>query len=180
MRVISHRNSLLNSITYFISSVLVDPGDLWDGFGNVSAVLLTHAHFDHIYGLNELMEVSPQAKVFTNEIGLSMLLDARRNMSYYHETPFVFGYPDNTVVVEDGDEIPLAGGLVAKAVFTPGHNPSCVTWLVGDYIFTGDSLIPGIKTVTNLPGGDRRLAAESEKMISRLAEGRILCPGHAV
>ncbi len=50
-------------MSYAFSRVLVDPGDVWEGFKNVSAVLLTHAHFDHIYGLNELLEISPEAKV---------------------------------------------------------------------------------------------------------------------
>jgi len=156
----------------------VDPGDVWEGFEGVETVLLTHAHFDHIYGLNELVKLSPMVKVYTNEAGREMLQNAKKNMSFYHETPFVFSHPELIAVVNDGDEIKLDNGLVAKAVFTPGHNPSCITWVVGDMVFSGDSLIPGVKTVTNLPGGDRRQAVESELLIRQLAVARTIYPGH--
>lgn len=159
---------------------MIDPGDAWDGFDNVRTVLLTHAHFDHIYGLNELISRNPEAKVFTNERGRIMLLDAKRNMSYYHETPFTFEHPEKIVVVNDGNEIDLGEEIKAKAVFTPGHNPSCITWVVDDCVFSGDSLIPGVKIVTNLPGGNRAQAAESENLIKQLVGSRTIYPGHKV
>lgn len=180
MRPNSHINSLFNSICYHFNGCIVDPGDIWDGFNNLSVVLLTHAHFDHIYGLNEVLRISPNALVYTNEYGRDMLLNARKNMSYYHETPFVFDYPDCIRTVEDGTEVILSNGLVAKAVFTPGHNPSCITWVIDDMVFSGDSLIPGVKTVTNLPGGDKTKSIESEKLINLLTYGKIIYPGHKV
>lgn len=178
MNVLSHINELFSSVSYRSEKILVDPGDWWKGFEGVSAVLLTHAHFDHIYGLNRVMEVSPGARVYTNEAGKAMLLNAKKNMSHYNETPFVFEYPDSIRIVEDGEEILLDDGLTAKAVFTPGHNPSCITWVIEDMVFTGDSLIPGVKTVTNLPGGNRTQALESESLIRQLADGKIIYPGH--
>ena len=63
-------------------------------------------------------------------------------------------------------------------VATPGHELGCLTFYTGDYIFTGDAYIPGVKVVTKLPGGDRALAAESVEKILRLAEGKTICPGH--
>ncbi len=173
-----HVNALFNSVTYRIGCALVDAGDVWEGFRGVGAVLLTHGHFDHIYGLDEVMRLSPEARVHTNEAGRGMLLDAKRNLSQYHGTPFVFTHPERIVVVRDGWEVELGGGLKARAVFTPGHNPSCITWVVGGALFTGDAYIPGLKTVTNLPGGDRRQAEESLKRIAELSEGRTICPGH--
>lgn len=173
-------NSLFTSKTYRFGRTIVDPGDVWDGFDGVSSVLLTHAHFDHIYGLNKLLTSSPEAKVYTNEFGKAMLLDARKNMSFYNDTPLVFNHPGNIVTVEDRQEIEIDAGVVATAVFTPGHNPSCITWIIDDMVFSGDSLIPGVKTVTNLPGGNRMQAAESEELIKRLANGRTIFPGHKV
>lgn len=175
-----HINSLFSSITYEFRDLLIDPGDVWDGFSNISKVLLTHAHFDHIYGLNELMKISPEAKVYTNEFGREMLLNTRKNLSFYHETPFVFEHPGTIVIVNDGDEIEIGNGQIAKALFTPGHNRSCITWIIDDAIFTGDSYIPGIKTVTNLPRGNKVQAIESENLIKRLAIGKIIYPGHKV
>jgi len=173
-------NSLFSSKTYRFGNAIVDPGDVWDGFNGISSVLLTHAHFDHIYGLNELLIHSPEAKVYTNEYGKAMLLDARKNMSFYNDTPFVIKCSEKIVTVEDCQEIEINIGVIAKAVFTPGHNPSCITWVIDDIVFSGDSLIPGIKTVTNLPGGNRQQANESEELIRHLAVGRTLYPGHII
>lgn len=173
-------NSLFNSSAYRIADAFIDPGDEWDGFNVVSAVLLTHAHFDHIYGLNRLLEINPKATVYTNEHGRKMLLDDKLNMSRYHEIPFVFNYPERIATVKDGDEIRLEDDLMAKAIFTPGHNPSCITWIIDDNLFTGDSYIPDVKTVTNLPGGNKKYAQESETLIIKLAKGRTIYPGHKV
>lgn len=180
MNVLSRINELFSSVSYQFDKILVDPGDYWAGFEGVSAVLLTHAHFDHIYGLNRLLEVSPDALVYTNEHGKLMLLNAKKNMSHYNETPFEFEYPESIRIVEDGEEVCLDEGLTAKAVFTPGHNPSCITWAVEDMVFTGDSLIPGVKTVTNLPGGNKAQAIESENLIRKLSIGKTIYPGHRV
>lgn len=141
-------------------------------------VLLTHAHFDHIYGLNELCVLFPMVKVYTNEYGRDMLLNSKKNMSFYHEKPFIFMYPENIVTVKDGDELICGDNLIAKAVFTSGHNPSCITWLIDDSVFTGDSYIPGIKTVTNLPGGNKIEAEQSIKLIKDISSGKKIYPGH--
>lgn len=173
-------NSLYDSLCYSFSNLIIDPGDDWSAFKQVSYVLLTHAHLDHIYGLNDLFKRSPCAKVLTNDIGRQMLLDAKKNLSFYHETPFVFKHADNIIIINDRDEIEVAPGLVAKAIYTPGHNPSCISWIIGNAIFTGDSYIPGLKTVTNLPGGNREDAKKSEILIKKFSEGRNIYPGHKI
>ena len=178
MTVHSHINSLFNSMSYVFNGILIDPGDVWNGFNNVSIVLLTHAHFDHIYGLNELLMISPTAKVYTNVIGKEMLLNARKNLSAYHETPFVLEYPES--VVNDRETVDLGNGLTAKVVFTPGHNSSCISWIIDNMVFSGDSLIPGVKTATNLPGGDKEESKRSEKLIRQLIINRDIFPGHQV
>lgn len=179
--MINHKeNSFFNSISYKVYNILIDPGDEWEGFEAVDMVLLTHAHFDHIYGLDGLFAKNPKAKVFTNSSGKEMLLNARKNLSFYHETPLVFHHPDRIVTVNDGEEIQIGEDLIAKAIFTPGHNPSCITWIIGDDIFTGDSYIPGIKTVTNMPNGNKDQAKKSEQLILNLAKNRTIHPGHLI
>lgn len=168
---VSHiENSVYSSRTYILSNDsgtefwLVDCGDvpplvdLISSIGGdpfrIKGVLLTHAHYDHMYGLPRLIERVPEVQVYTNEIGRKMLGSERLNMSKYHEDPIVVD-AKNVLVCEDGSEIELFEGVTAKVHETPGHNPSCLTYEIGDYLFTGDSYIPGIKVVTNLPGGIR-------------------------
>ena len=180
-------NTLFGSCTYAVvmdkSAWLVDCGDVDEILqlldGPVSGVLLTHTHFDHIYGLNRLLELFPEVPIYTNEAGKEGLLSDKLNLSRYHEDPFVLDSPENIRVVEDGQQIELFDGVNIQAVFTPGHSPSCVTWMTDDAIFSGDSYIPGVKTVTIFPHAEKHLAAQSEALIRRLALSRHIYPGHA-
>jgi glyoxylase-like metal-dependent hydrolase (beta-lactamase superfamily II) len=159
---------------------VVDPGDgepLFEAIRRAElelrGVLLTHAHFDHIYGLNRLVGEWPEAKVYTAASGAEMLLDARKNLSRYYERPFVFAYPQNVVAVGEGAEV---GPFRVYA--TPGHNPSCLTFVTNEAVFTGDAHIPGIAVVTNLPKGNKVQAQQSEQKILDLASGKTIYPGH--
>ena len=144
------------------------------------AALLTHGHFDHIYGLNDLCRCFPDTRVYCSEWTRQQLLNAKLNLSFYHETPFEFAYPERIVVVDDGDTVDLCDGLKVTALATPGHTPGCMTWMTDDALFTGDAYIPGVKVVTNLPHGNKRLAANSVERILSLADTRTICPGHDV
>jgi len=187
MRIHQVVNSIFNSCTYVLTrgheTWLVDCGDV-DRIlphieGTLRGVLLTHSHFDHIYGLNHLLTLFPGIAIVTNESGREGLLSVKLNFSRYHEVPFILDSPRNVMVVDNGAIIPLFKDIEATAVYTPGHCPSCVTWIVEDAIFTGDSYIPGVKTVASLPHSDKALAAQSEELIKRLAEQRRIFSGHA-
>lgn len=180
-------NSVFNSCSYIVSeanrSWLVDCGDVDQilplVIGTLCGVLLTHAHFDHIYGLNALLSRYPSVPVYTCRAGLEGLLSDKLNFSRYYGDPIVLDRPGNVRILGDGEAVNLVDGLQGRAVFTPGHSPDCVTWIIGDAVFTGDSYIPGLKTVTNIPHSDKALAAQSEAVVKRLAEHRTIYPGHA-
>lgn len=186
-------NSIFTSRTYILSDEyhseywLVDCGDIQplqeaiaskrSGSFLIKGVLLTHAHYDHIYGLSHLTDIFPDVKVYTNEIGKRALSNSRLNMSKYHEDPIIYE-SDNVMVCKEGDVIELFDGIQAIVYETPGHHPSCLTFEVGDYLFTGDAYIPGVKVVTILPGADKELAKESLERIINLAEGKTVLSGH--
>lgn len=180
-------NTVFRSCSYVISnegcSWLVDCGDLDQILplvdGKLQGVLLTHAHFDHIYGLNSLMILYPGLSVYTNQVGLDTLLNDKLNFSRYYGEPIIFNEPDRVKLVKDREWVELFDGIRAQAVFTPGHSPCCVTWMIDDALFTGDSFIPGVKTVTNIPHSNKDLAAESEALIRELAVHRTIYSGHA-
>ena len=180
-------NSVFNSCSYVLTqdkqSWLVDCGDVDQILplvdGKLQGILLTHAHFDHVYGLNNLISLFPGVPVFTTKAGMDGLLSDKLNFSKYYGEPFIFDSPENVKLVNDGECISLFEGVEIKAVETPGHSPDCVTWLTENAIFTGDSYIPGVKTVTNLPHSDKTLALKNEALIRQMVENRSIYPGHA-
>lgn len=181
-------NSIFDSMTWLLSETesnqvwIVDCGDVKPiservGDRVIAGVLLTHAHFDHIYGLPELLKLYPDCRVYTNEVGRATLADSKQNLSFFHESPLSVVGPQ-VLVCRDGDEFELFPGVFARIYETPGHHPSCLTFMVGDFLFTGDAYIPGLKVVTNLPKGDKKLAQKSKERIDKMADGRIILPGH--
>ena len=164
---------------------IIDPGDdaadiiraAADFTYREAVILLTHAHFDHIYGANALYKAYPQCHVFTSDYGREALYSDKKNFSLYHESSFVFEGKDVSIL-KDGDIVEIYPGKSLAVYATPGHCQSCLTYMVGAWVFTGDSYIPGVKVVTVLPKSDRTLAKQSKDRIFQLAEGKTICPGH--
>lgn len=186
MNISQHINSIFNSNTYLIEDKtydycwLIDIGDtdyLIDKSLNIKGIILTHSHFDHIYGINEIIEKKRDCKIYISEYGKNALFSDKLNMSKYHGTSLICN-SDNICVLNDGDKIDLYPNNTLNVIATPGHCPSCLTYYTDNYIFTGDSYIPDIKVVTNLPKGNKIQAQESLERIKELAKNRIIYPGH--
>lgn len=187
-------NTFFSSRTYWLSEKkqtkiwLVDCGDIDEVLkklpqkATISGVLLTHVHFDHIYGLNKLLSMFPNCVVYTNDFGQKSLTDPKRNFSRYHTDidDFVFNCPEKVIVVGEGEKIELFEGEYANVYFTPGHDESCLCYEIGENLFTGDAYIPGVKTVTTFPHSSKKKALESDLRISSMARGMKVWPGHTI
>lgn len=187
-------NNVFSSRTYWLSEIqqskiwLVDCGDVEEVLKQlpkvmeIAGVLLTHVHFDHIYGLNKLLSLYPNCKVYTNDFGQKSLTDPKRNFSRYHTDidDFIFEHPEKVVVVGEGEKIELFEGVYADVYYTPGHDESCLCYEVEENLFTGDAYIPGVKTVTTFPHSSKKKALESDLRISSMARGMKVWSGHTV
>lgn len=183
-------NSVFNSITYILpfgnqrDCLLVDCGDvekIIEQGWNIKGVLLTHAHFDHIYGINKLFEAFPDAIIYTNIEGEQGLKNPKWNFSRYHEDieDFIISSPHNVRVIEKECTLQLDKDLTVQILFTPGHEPSCVSFIIGKKLFTGDAYIPGVKTVVTFPRSNKQEAKESLERLKQMEnEGFIIHCGH--
>lgn len=186
-------NSIFTSKTYVLykkgynKSWLVDIGDIEPVLAylkeqqlSVAGVFITHGHFDHIYGLQALVDHYPECKVYTTVYGKTALASDKLNMSRYHETPFKYE-GDNIIVVHEGEEMKLFDNEPEMQFYeTPGHNPGCLTMVLGDKIFTGDAYIPGVGANTQVPRSNREQAKQSMERIMKLAEGKNILSGHQI
>lgn len=189
MRVKKIINEVMSSVTYVISHDgynnvwLVDCGSvprimevLTDN--GVTGVLLTHTHYDHIYGLLKIKDFFPECKIYTNQAGALGLASPTLNLSKYFNDP-IYIECNEIEIVKEGDSIILFPGIVSNVLETPGHCPSCLCFDIENYLFTGDSLIPGHDPVTKFHGSDKELARLSYERIQTLVNNHIVCAGHA-
>lgn len=196
MQVFRHVNSVFASNTYLISVkssekvYAIDPGSDSEAIlewltaegKTLAGILLTHAHHDHIYGINELIKRFPTAKLYVTEKMIKGLLSARENMSEYLQNPWTIcaSYLDNLEVLVESSNLVLWNKTRVNILYTPGHTEDSITYRMYNYIFTGDSLIPGLRIVfRKKSGGDPLISRASIKRIQDSFPGEsILLPGH--
>ena len=162
-------------------AVLVDPGaqperierELDRRGLKVSAVLLTHGHFDHCNAVYAFAEKG--AKVYLHSSD-EIMTRTRLNMSELTGEPFRSFVPD--VLLTDGNEINECG-MRFTALHTPGHTAGSVCYALGDKLFTGDTLFRFGVGRTDLPTGDHRCLERSVRdILFALPGDREVYPGH--
>lgn len=138
-------------------------------------VLETHAHADHLSAAHYIRE----------KTGASVVIGARITQVQATFAP-LFGASDVTpdgsafdILLAEGDELPL-GTLTIRALHTPGHTPACLTYLIEDAAFVGDTLfMPDYGTArADFPGGDARTLYRSIQRILALPDETRIFVGH--
>ena len=138
-------------------------------------ILDTHAHADHLSGADYLRGKTG-AKI---GIGAHITKVQKAFVPLFGATP---DRPDDHVfdrLLNEGDTLPL-GNLMIRVLHTPGHTPACVTYLIDDMAFVGDTLfMPDYGTArADFPGGDAATLFRSiHKILALPAETRIFV-GH--
>lgn len=183
-------NSVFNSNTYILSVegeneyVLVDMGDMApvEEFvqgknGVVKALFLTHTHYDHIYGIKNLLQLYPDCMIYTSSFGKEALASDKLNFSRYHNDPIIW-VEDNVVVLHQNEQVEIFPKTFMEVFETPGHDRSCLTYKVEYHVFSGDSYIPGLKVIDSFPNSNKEDARISKERIMELRKGCCLYPGH--
>ncbi len=142
----------------------------------VTGLVETHAHADHLSAAQYLKKKYPQAKlaigknitkvqnVFKKIFGLEhLLLDGSQfDLLIEEDRPYHFG------------------SIELKAIFTPGHTPACSSYLIGDSLFTGDTIfMPDYGTGRcDFPAGSSADLWESIQKIYQLPNETKIYVGH--
>jgi glyoxylase-like metal-dependent hydrolase (beta-lactamase superfamily II) len=133
----------------------------------VEYLLETHAHADHLSAAPFLKQATGAPIVIGEHIkSVQKVFKDVFNLSYVTAD----GRPFDKLV-RDGETLKL-GELEIKVLHTPGHTPACVSYLVGDAVFVGDTLfMPDYGTARcDFPGGDARTLYRSISKLLALPE----------
>jgi glyoxylase-like metal-dependent hydrolase (beta-lactamase superfamily II) len=141
-------------------------------------IILTHEHFDHVWGVQSLVD-KYYCKVICSNLCGRRISSAKSNLSFFYDQ---LGF---TVKADTLPSELLTNGLSfydSQIVFknTPGHTDSSICILTGDFLFTGDTLIPGEKIVTKLPTGSKEAFSTTLSWMKELftADYYTVYPGH--
>ncbi len=129
-------------------------------------ILLTHGHCDHIESLADIAAESG-AEVYIHTLDAPKLTDSYTNLSDYFDNYLhgAAGYDKAITAVDEGDIITL-DELSFTVMHTPGHTSGSVCYIIGDVIFSGDTLFKGSVGRTDMPDGDTSKLLESLKKLS--------------
>lgn len=138
------------------------------------AILLTHGHFDHIAGVEELRNTTG-ARVYIHKNDAGMLEDPEKNMST------LIGRTIKTPPAEyafEGDADFLLAGIHIRAIETPGHSGGSVCYLAEDALFSGDTLFYMNIGRTDLYASDPTHMEASLAKLKELKKDYRVYPGH--
>lgn len=139
-------------------------------------ILETHAHADHLSGAKYLQ------RVLGGRIGIGEHI--RDVLAFWvplldtgHDTPLDGSQFDH--LFRDGEHFRI-GGIDVQVLHTPGHTPACVSYLMGDAAFVGDTLfMPERGTArTDFPGGSAATLYRSIRKLLSLPASVRLYTGH--
>lgn len=174
---------------YLIRCITTGKGILIDPAGNetrileqiekreidLQAIILTHAHFDHIMAVPEVKKQTC-APLMIHSGDAGMLSDPTKNLSAYFGAPLLLDPPDQELA--DNDTIDC-GSLTFKVIHTPGHSPGGITLQVDTHLYTGDALFAGSIGRTDFPGADADTLIRSIKeKILTFPDDYVVLPGH--
>ena len=166
-------------------ALVVDPGDDIDQVLaiirrhqlKVTAILITHAHIDHIGGAQKLKQATG-APVYmnANDMELKRMLGIQASWLGMPEPE----QPEIDVPIKEGDRL-IVGPAEFHVLHTPGHTQGSVSlWIPSEgKLVAGDTLFRGSIGRTDLPGGDGRQILRSirDKLLP-LPPETIVIPGH--
>lgn len=138
-------------------------------------IVNTHGHPDHTCGNGRLR----------NGTGAQVVMHALDDA--FFQQPEMKGWarmlgldsaPPADVLIQDGDELAF-GDVAMKFIHTPGHTPGGCCVLIGENLFTGDTLFVGAVGRTDFPGASfAQLIASLKKLIETLPPETVVWPGH--
>ena len=187
-------NTTLNSCSYLVYDTETKKASLFD-CGDVQPIIdilnrnhlelegifITHSHFDHIYGVNDIIAKYPSIRVYCSALTLEGMQDERINLSYMHVDDFTYKGLKNTILINGNTNVSCLDRPL-EIIETPGHDKDCLSYILGDMLFSGDSFSYDFRVFTEWYRSDKQQALENESLLACMAKERRLrvFPGHII
>ncbi len=163
-------------------AMVIDPGDEPDRILDeiktngleVSAIVFTHAHFDHIGAAGDLKKETG-AKILMHKNDEETYSLAKDQAAFWGFELDDIPMPDE--FIDEGDEIKV-GNLSFTVIHTPGHSRGSVCLLGEGIALTGDTIFQGSVGRTDFPGGSIEELKQSFKRLIELPEETQVLSGH--
>ena len=186
MKIYHVTTGLLGVNTYFLvnektkNAILIDGGESYKAIKKtesdlgvkITTLLLTHAHFDHAGNAEQLQKDG--VKVLISEIDAPKLSNGLNLASDFGRT-FNSFIPDQ--MLKDGQVLNIED-IQIKVIATPGHTDGSLTFMVGNSLFTGDTLFLESVGRTDFPTGNKTQLINSVKKLFALEGNYNVYPGH--
>ena len=173
-------NNLTNNV------LIIDPGSqdcsslvstLTNSMANVEYIILTHEHFDHIWGVNILKDLY-NCKIICSTECAEKIIDRKKNLSVFFDQ---IGFETYGADIQfDVNRYSFDwNGILVELVKTKGHSEGSICIIIEDVIFTGDTIIKDAKTVLKLPDSNRNKLKLSLDLINSICNNNtVIYPGH--
>ncbi len=185
MKIYTIHNMILQSCSYLLyedekdDCYLIDCGDtvsifqfLEEQSKTLKAIFLTHSHYDHIYGLNTVLEIYPDAAIVGSALTIEGIQNADINLSYMYDCGDYVVQNARTIDIKEYKQNIFGNKIIAFS--TPGHDVDCLTYIIGDNIFTGDAYNPDFEVFTRWRRSSEKDASISIQKILNMVEEKHL------
>ncbi len=190
MKISNLTLGIVSTNTYFIENdtelILIDPSSeskkilnrIQQSQKQLKAILLTHAHFDHIAALDDVLK-QYDVPVYMHPEEFDFLSEPEKNGSVQFQAyglPIITSHANPTAIEEGHHQI---GQFQFDALHTPGHSPGSLTYVFDKFAVVGDTLFNNGIGRTDLYRGDYETLVDSiQDKIFNLDETLPLYPGH--
>ncbi len=140
----------------------------------IKYIVNTHSHVDHIMGNAEMVKRTGAKIVIHQEDAFALVRTSPDLLEMFGANPS----PPADIQVKDSEMIQV-GNVVLKVLHTPGHSPGGISLLLGEMVFTGDTLFVGSVGRTDFPGSSWDVLENSiRKKLYVLPGETVVFPGH--
>lgn len=192
MEIIRFINTPVPSNTYLLcvnnECIIIDPGTRGEDelltFLEFKAIIprciiLTHDHFDHTWGVNDILNRYQECELICSERCAERLKVPQNyfNLLYFSDSTF-FNVPYGDMLISQDCQI-FRLNMEIRVLQTPGHSDSSICVIVEHNLFSGDTLLLGCKPVLKKRHGasEKDLLDSFDKLL-KLPLDMMVWPGH--